>query len=134
MGMCRPQFGICSAWSGAGARWGLGDFMKRLLVGAALGGAFTLAWSSFSAAQEGGTGQPVELEGIVVTGELLERPIEETANSAEVLDKKALEEKPALNTVRNVLELTPNVSVVTGTAKAPTVRGVDGTGPAENAK
>jgi iron complex outermembrane recepter protein len=32
-----------------------------------------------------------------------------------------------------VLELTPNVSVVTGTAKAPTVRGVDGTGPAENA-
>jgi iron complex outermembrane recepter protein len=106
--------------------------MKRFLAGAALGGAFTLAWSSFGAAQEGGTSQPIELEGIVVTGELIERPIEETANSAEVLDKKALEEKPALRTVRNVLELTPNVSVVTGTAKAPTVRGVDGTGPAEN--
>lgn len=74
-----------------------------------------------------------KIERIVVTGELIERPLYKTANSAEILDELTLRNRAGLDTVRDVLNSASNVSVVTGTGKAPTVRGVDGTGPAENA-
>lgn len=73
------------------------------------------------------------LEGIVVTGELLDRSLSKTGNSVVILDEKELNEKAGVESVRDALGTVPNVSVITGTAKAPTIRGVDGTGPAENA-
>lgn len=74
-----------------------------------------------------------KIERIVITGELIERTLYKTANSAEVLDESTLRNRAGLDTVRDVLNSATNISVVTGTGKAPTVRGVDGTGPAENA-
>ncbi|MBL4631212.1 MAG: TonB-dependent receptor [Paraglaciecola sp.] len=73
------------------------------------------------------------IERITVTAELIERPVYKTANSAEILDEETLKNRAGLDTLRNVLDSAVNISVVTGTGKAPTVRGIDGTGPAENA-
>lgn len=75
----------------------------------------------------------IELDEVMVTGELITRPLSKTGVSVEVLDAKTLKTRPALSTIRDVLERTTNVTMVTGTGKAPTIRGVDGTGPAENA-
>lgn len=70
---------------------------------------------------------------IIVTAEMIRRPQMLTGNSAVILTRKDLEDRSGLDTVRDVLETVPNLTLVTGTGKAPTVRGVDGTGPAENA-
>ncbi|MBU2869854.1 TonB-dependent receptor [Colwellia sp. E2M01] len=74
-----------------------------------------------------------QIETIVVTGELIERPIYKVANSADILDQETLNNRAGLETLRDVLDASVNVSVVTGTGKAPTVRGIDGTGASENA-
>ncbi|MBX6392814.1 MAG: hypothetical protein IRY96_05040, partial [Burkholderiales bacterium] len=69
-----------------------------------------------------------ELEKIIVTGEKVERPLEDTAPSVHVLDQRALIENPSLSTTNTVLEGIPNLTS-TGTGNlAPAVRGVDGTG------
>ncbi|MGO2073615.1 MAG: TonB-dependent receptor plug domain-containing protein [Pseudoalteromonas sp.] len=70
---------------------------------------------------------------IEVTGELLSRSLLQSGNSVVVFDAKTLENRPELRTVRDVLSEIPNITMVTGTGKAPTVRGIDGTGAAENA-
>ena len=75
----------------------------------------------------------LELDEVMVTGELIDRPLSKTGVSVEVLDEETLKKRPGLTTVRDALERTTNVTMVTGTGKAPTIRGVDGTGPAENA-
>ncbi len=75
----------------------------------------------------------VTLEPIIVSGEIIGRDWLDTGTSAERLDEEDLENRPALDNVRDILEDTVNVMVPTGAAKAPTIRGVDGTGPAENA-
>lgn len=84
-------------------------------------------------AQEVNDNLNISLDEILVTSELLERSLKKTGNSVVVLDQKDLEEKAGLTTVRNVLEDTANISVIHGTGKAPTIRGIDGTGPAEGA-
>lgn len=76
---------------------------------------------------------PQKLEKVVISGELLSRTVEESGNSVAVMDEETLKARPDLMSVRDLLREVPNVTDVTGTGKAPTVRGVDGTGPAENA-
>lgn len=75
----------------------------------------------------------IELDTLIVTGELIDRPVSETGTSAIVFDQETLKERPGLFTLRDIMENVPNMSVVTGTGKGPTIRGVDGTGAAENA-
>lgn len=74
-----------------------------------------------------------QLSKVVVTGELLSRTVEESGTSVLVFEEEMLSARPELRSVRDVLREIPNITDVTGTGKAPTVRGVDGTGPAENA-
>lgn len=76
---------------------------------------------------------PGKLSEVMVSGELLSRSAEESGQSVVILDEKTLSERVELRSVRDVLREIPNITDVTGTGKAPTVRGVDGTGPAENA-
>jgi len=85
--------------------------------------------STFSYADD----QPLQLQNLVVTGELLSRTVQESGNSVVILDREVLSESTEMRTVRDVLNSTPNIVDVMGTGKAPTIRGVDGTGPAENA-
>lgn len=99
---------------------------KFLMVSSAMTALLALNTSEVIAQQQ-------QIEEIIVTGELIDKSLLNTGNSAEVLDETALRNRPGLFTVRDVLAHTPNVSIVTGTGKAPTIRGIDGTGPAENA-
>ena len=91
------------------------------------------AWAQEQAPDGGAARAPRSLEPVVVRAELLERRREQSGNSVEILDREALDARPALSSLRDVLDRVPNLTMVTGTGKAPTVRGVDGTGPAENA-
>lgn len=75
----------------------------------------------------------MEVETIVVTAELLDRALHNSGNSISVFDEDAIRDRAGLLTLRDILDSVSNLSVVTGTGKAPSVRGVDGTGPAENA-
>ncbi len=92
--------------------------------------AFAISHSTLVWGQAIESGNDIYFDPIIVTGELIDRPLEETGTSAVVLDEEDLEERAGLDSVRDVLEQTPNVSVLTGTIQAPTIRGVDGTGPA----
>ena len=76
---------------------------------------------------------PQEVGKMTVTGELIQRSIFDSSYSVNILDGLDLEKKPAIDTLNDVLGKTTNFTMVTGTGKAPTVRGVDGTGPSENA-
>jgi outer membrane receptor protein involved in Fe transport len=75
----------------------------------------------------------VELEPIIVEGKLIGEPWYRVGTSFEQLDEEDLEERPGMQTTQDVLGKAANVSAPVATAKAPSIRGVDGTGPAENA-
>lgn len=72
-------------------------------------------------------------EEVIVTSEIIDRPLSASGHSVEIFDENTLRSQGALLTLRDILDVSPNLSLVTGTGKAPTVRGVDGTGAAENA-
>ena len=75
----------------------------------------------------------IQLAPISVTGERVERSIMDTAASVDVLDSETLKSRPGIETARDVLNRTVNVTN-TGTGNfAPAIRGIDGTGPAQGA-
>lgn len=75
-------------------------------------------------------GQPLALEPITVTGEKTLRSLRETAASVTVLGAEEIESLPGAATFDDVVARLPNV-LDTGTGNfAPTIRGVDSTGPA----
>jgi outer membrane receptor protein involved in Fe transport len=73
------------------------------------------------------------LNEIVVSAELLNKSLNESAQSVEVFTEETLENQAGLNTTRDIYDTTSNVSFMEGTGTAPTIRGVDGTGPSQNA-
>lgn len=107
--------------------------MKLLVYLSICGITMTLCCSPSYAQENTDKTKSEAIERITVTGELIERPVYQTANSAEILDKDILRNRAGLDTLRSVLDSATNISVVTGTGKAPTIRGIDGTGPSENA-
>ncbi len=100
-----------------------------MLQGSGLGYRFTAANAVTLTAQGSTTGGTTMLQPLTVTGEKIDRSLAETATSVAVFDAAALEQRPGLETTRDALARVPNV-VTTGTNNfAPTVRGIDGTGP-----
>lgn len=75
--------------------------------------------------------KPKQLDDLIVTAELIDRPLSESSASVQILDQETLEKRPGLITVGDVLDRISNISAVIGTGKAPTIRGVDGNGPAQ---
>lgn len=73
------------------------------------------------------------LQPITVTGEKTTRSMMDTSSSVEVFDSQRIESLPAANTVTDLMNLTPNVVDVGNANELPTVRGVDGSGPATGA-
>ncbi len=72
----------------------------------------------------------LQLPTVTVVGEKTERTLEETATSASVLTDERLRELPGISTLDEVFGRIPNV-VGSGTGNfAPSVRGLDATGPA----
>lgn len=75
----------------------------------------------------------VTLEEFVVTAERLGRSLMETSTSVIVLDEAALERRAADAGVKDIVASMPNVSSTGRSSFAPTVRGIDGTGPSTGA-
>lgn len=73
------------------------------------------------------------LSTVIVTGEKIGRSIMDTPTSVNVLSARELERRAGLQTAKDILENTPNISLVGTGNQAPTVRGVDGTGAAKGA-
>ncbi|NMM39595.1 TonB-dependent receptor domain-containing protein [Pseudoalteromonas arctica] len=73
------------------------------------------------------------IERITVQGEKTSRSIQETASSVLALTEQELRNMPGLNSTNNLLDKIPNLVTVEPGNEAPTVRGVDGTGPASGA-
>ncbi|MBK1674590.1 TonB-dependent receptor [Ectothiorhodospira shaposhnikovii] len=73
------------------------------------------------------------LPAITVTGEKVERSLQDTSSSVEVFGSWRIETLPNATTVRDVLSLTPNVIDTGHGNDLPTVRGIDGSGPATGA-
>ena len=75
----------------------------------------------------------ITLAPISVVGEKTTRSIMETGSSVEVFDSQRIESLPAASTVTDLLKLTPNVVDIGNANEIPTVRGIDGSGPATGA-
>ncbi len=89
--------------------------------------------SSNAAPPDEKTETPIVLEPLMISGDLIGRSWLETGTSVEVLNEKDLENRAGQNSVRDILENATNVTMPIGTGKGPTIRGIDGTGAAENA-
>jgi outer membrane receptor protein involved in Fe transport len=73
------------------------------------------------------------IEVITVKGEKTSRSLEKTASSVMVMTEKDLENMAGVNSSNNLLDRIPNLVPVEPGNEAPTVRGIDGTGPASGA-
>ncbi|PTW56555.1 outer membrane receptor protein involved in Fe transport [Breoghania corrubedonensis] len=85
--------------------------------------------SSPLAQTAGGTGDVIELETIVVSGEKVERSIDKTASSVTVIGSGALEARPGDDSVAKALANIPNVTSFGAVGAAPSIRGQDTQGP-----
>lgn len=112
-----PQFAV---WTGV---------VAGALFLAASGG----ARAQSAEAQDGAADTAYALPAITVTGEKVDRTMLETSSSVEVFDAWRIELMPNATEVRDVLLLTPNVTDTGFGNDLPTVRGVDGSGPATGA-
>jgi outer membrane receptor protein involved in Fe transport len=79
------------------------------------------------------TEQEETLSTVIVTAGKISRSLLDTPTSISVLSSRDLERRAALTTTKDLLENTPNISLVGTGNQAPTVRGVDGTGAAKGA-
>lgn len=103
---------------------------KSLLSGTAfvlLGTLPTLAQESPISESDGYLGE------LVLSGDLIAQRGLTTGTSYEILNEDDLQNRPGVSSTQDVLEKAANVTMPVGTAKAASIRGIDGTGPAENA-
>lgn len=102
-------------------------FTSKLLLSSALVSVLAL---QATAQEEQDT---ICLDPIIIKGKLIAVTWNRLGTSFELLDEGDLEDRPVQETVQDVLSVAVNVTAPEAIAKAPTVRGVDGTGPAEDA-
>ena len=76
------------------------------------------------------TNETIRLATLVVQGEKLDRNLSKTASSVAVFDSETIEKRVNINSSNELLPSIVNVISTEGTNYAPSVRGIDGTGPA----
>lgn len=104
--------------------------MKRFCAGvSALG--ILAAWSSAAAQEAKSAG--TTLDEVVVTAERTSRTLRDTASSVVVTTADEVEATPGAFTTTDILALIPNVVAIRTGNAGPTVRGLDGAGPANGA-
>lgn len=80
---------------------------------------------------EAGQASATRLDAVVVKGEKISRSLSDTASSVMVFDN--IEQDDTLSSGNDIVASVPNVISTEGTNYAPSIRGVDGTGPARGA-
>lgn len=71
----------------------------------------------------------VVLDALTVSGEKTERTLQETATSVAVFDSNTLQRQPGMASTNDAMGRVANVIYNGTNSQAPTIRGVDGTGP-----
>lgn len=66
-----------------------------------------------------------ELDKVIVTGEKIERSVDETASSVAIISEEDLGKEADVRTVREAIKDIPNVTYASGVGQAPTIRGQD---------
>ena len=84
-------------------------------------------------AAEDSSVQTTTLDPIIINAELLNKSTQESAQSVENFNEETLKHQAGLNTVKDLLDTVSNTSLVDGNGTTATVRGIDGTGAAQNA-
>lgn len=74
-----------------------------------------------------------EVDEIIVHGSFIDQDWMKTSTSIDLLSAEKLDQQPNSQKLEDILETSTNISLPTGAAKSATIRGIDGTGPAENA-
>ncbi|NNS10141.1 TonB-dependent receptor [Erwinia sp. JH02] len=115
----------------ATGRMGKGTFSSLLLSLCVLGA------GNASAAEENTTDSkenpsPVD-NTLVVTGEKVTRSIYDTGSSVKVYDKDAIDALPHAVDIRDIMQMIPNITDTGMGNDLPTIRGLDGSGPATGA-
>lgn len=107
------------------------EALARMLEGTGVLWRFTDARTVTLERPSSAEGEPavLTLDPVTVTGERVTRPLSETAASVLVFDAEDLRDRPRIDTVKDAMADTPNVTVTGETNIAPAVRGIDGTGP-----
>jgi iron complex outermembrane recepter protein len=106
--------------------------IRYKLLAAAIAAAITPVHAQVAAQDNSQASDTVTLDSITVTAERTERSLKDTATSAVVLDRSALEER-GLDDSNEALANIANITSTGTSGLAPAVRGVDGTGPAQGA-
>mgnify|MGYP004711069031 CR=1 FL=1 len=70
---------------------------------------------------------------MIVTGEKTNRSIYDTGSSVKVYDKDAIDSLPHAVEIRDIMQMIPNITDVGPGNDLPTIRGLDGSGPATGA-
>lgn len=105
------------------------EALRRLLAGTGIASRMVDGNTvSLIEVPEGSLGGIV-LDPVTVSGEKTERTLQETATSVAIFDSKALQQRPGLASTNDVLSRVPNVVYNGSGSQAPTIRGIDGTGP-----
>lgn len=113
------------------------DAISQLLVGTGLAWRYTDTGTialerRVVPGTDSGTGT-FALPAVTVTAERSERSIMDTSTSVQVFDAETLEDRPDIKSTNDVLSKAANVTSVGTGNLAPSVRGLDGTGPAQGA-
>ena len=90
----------------------------------------TMLLAAGAAAHAQGPGNSESDQDIVVLGEKQGRSIKETSTSLTIFDANALLTRPDINSAQDILSRLPNTTQLGKSGIAPSIRGVDGTGPA----
>lgn len=107
-----------------------GADLRCAAVMIALYAALPAAAQAQDAAKESKDQDRETLSTVIVTAERLGRSLMETSTSVVVLDAEALEKQPAVDGIMSLANRIPNVAGTGRSSYAPSIRGVDGTGPA----
>ncbi|WP_271273761.1 TonB-dependent receptor [Aliamphritea hakodatensis] len=96
-------------------------------------GVSALAFAMLGAINTQANEQPVTGNTLIITGEHTDRTLQDTASSVIAFGKDDLKSAAGMLTSNDLLDRIPNIVTVEPGNDAPTVRGLDGTGPASGA-
>lgn len=126
-----PELVEGKSTAGLAGTYSVREGLTRLLAGSGLNYRFTAADSVALERTPMRQGKgPARLGPITVTGEKTVRRLQDTASSVSVMTDEDIEETPGATTFRDIARQLPNVQELGTGNFAPTIRGVDSTGPA----
>jgi len=129
-GALTPDHALAALLAGTGMSW---RFSGPATVLVERGAAPAPAPAPAPTAAAPAAGAAIVLAPVTVTGERMQRSLMETASSVAVVEAATLDTRPDLAGTNSLTEGVPNIVTLEPSNYAPTIRGIDGTGPSMGA-